>query len=168
MAEIINQIIAFFTSDEFQALMTSIGSLLLAVSPFLFKLITSKIEKWKIKFQAKASEVAEALKLVDEYKKLAEAEAAKTKQTIDQLTELVNKQNEAMRLAFDRSNLKEDTKQAIHKILQVQTVKIPVEPLLEAAKTVLKEDEKKKDDSLSTQTPVEELEEEPQYTRIFK
>jgi len=148
--------------------MTSIGSLLLAVSPFLFKLITSKIEKWKIKFQAKASEVAEALKLVDEYKKLAEAEAAKTKQTIDQLTELVNKQNEAMRLAFDRSNLKEDTKQAIHKILQVQTVKIPVEPLLEAAKTVLKEDEKKKDDSLSTQTPVEELEEEPQYTRIFK
>lgn len=168
MAEIINQIIAFFTSDEFQALMTSIGSLLLAVSPFLFKLITSKIEKWKIKFQAKASEVAEALKLVDEYKKLAEAEAAKTKQTIDQLTELVNKQNEAMRLAFDRSNLKEDTKQAIHKILQVQTVKIPAEPLLEAAKTVLKEDEKKKDDSLSTQTPVEELEEEPQYTRIFK
>jgi len=168
MAEIINQIIAFFTSDEFQALMTSIGSLLLAVSPFLFKLITSKIEKWKIKFQAKASEVAEALKLVDEYKKLAEAEAAKTKQTIDQLTELVNKQNEAMRLAFDRSNLKEDTKQAIHKILQVQTVKIPVEPLLEAAKTVLKEDEKKKDDSLSTQTPAEELEEEPQYTRIFK
>lgn len=168
MAEIINQIIAFFTSDEFQALMTSIGSLLLAVSPFLFKLITSKIEKWKIKFQAKASEVAEALKLVDEYKKLAEAEAAKTKQTIDQLTELVNKQNEAMRLAFDRSNLKEDIKQAIHKILQVQTVKIPVEPLLEAAKTVLKEDEKKKDDSLSTQTPVEELEEEPQYTRIFK
>lgn len=168
MANIINQIIAFFTSDEFQALMTSIGSLLLAVSPFLFKLITSKIEKWKIKFQAKASEVAEALKLVDEYKKLAEAEAAKTKQTIDQLTELVNKQNEAMRLAFDRSNLKEDTKQAIHKILQVQTVKIPVEPLLEAAKTVLKEDEKKKDDSLSTQTPVEELEEEPQYTRIFK
>lgn len=168
MAEIINQIIAFFTSDEFQALMTSIGSLLLAVSPFLFKLITSKIEKWKIKFQAKASEIAEALKLVDEYKKLAEAEAAKTKQTIDQLIELVNKQNEAMRLAFDRSNLKEDTKQAIHKILQAQTVKIPVEPLLEAAKTVLKEDEKKKDDSLSTQTPVEELEEEPQYTRIFK
>lgn len=168
MAEIINQIIAFFTSDEFQALMTSIGSLLLAVSPFLFKLITSKIEKWKIKFQAKASEIAEALKLVDEYKKLAEAEAAKTKQTIDQLTELVNKQNEAMRLAFDRSNLKEDTKQAIHKILQAQTAEIPVEPLLEAAKTVLKEDEKKKDDSLSTQTPVEELEEEPQYTRIFK
>lgn len=168
MAEIINQIIAFFTSDEFQALMTSIGSLLLAVSPFLFKLITSKIEKWKIKFQAKASEVAEALKLVDEYKKLAEAEAAKTKQTIDQLTELVNKQNEAMRLAFDRSNLKEDTKQTISKILQTKTVNISAEPLLEAAKTVLKEDEKKKDDSLSTQTPVEELEEEPQYTRIFK
>ena len=138
------------------------------LSPFLFKLITSKIEKWKIKFQAKASEVAEALKLVDEYKKLAEAEAAKTKQTIDQLTELVNKQNEAMRLAFDRSNLKEDTKQTISKILQTKTVNISAEPLLEAAKTVLKEDEKKKDDSLSTQTPVEELEEEPQYTRIFK
>ncbi len=168
MAEIINQIIAFFTSDEFQALMTSIGSIILAISPMLYKIITSKLTKWKIKYDAKTGELKEAISIIDEYKARAEQEAAKAKQTIDYLTELVNKQNEAMRLAFDRSNLKEDTKQAIHKILQAQTVKIPVEPLLEAAKTVLKEDEKKKDESLSTQTPVEELEEEPQYTRIFK
>ena len=49
MANIIDQIMKFFTSNEFQALMTSIGSIILAISPMLYKIITSKLTKWKIK-----------------------------------------------------------------------------------------------------------------------
>lgn len=163
MADIINQIIQFFTSNAFQALMTSIGSIILAISPLLYKIINSKLTKWKLKFDAKASEIVEALKLADEYKARAEEEALKAKQTIDELKNLIDNQNEAMRLAFDRSNLKEDTKMTISKILQSESLKKPIEPVQEETKTALQEDEIKKDDTLPVETPVEK----PKPKRVF-
>lgn len=164
MANIIDQIMQFFTSDEFQALMTSIGSILLAISPMLYKIITSKLTKWKIKYDAKTGELKEAIGIIDEYKARAEAEALRAKQTIDELTLLINKQNEAMKLAFDRSNLKEDVKSEIGKMLKpIAEPILNAEKIINVARTALQEDEIKKDDTLPVETPIEK----PKPKRVF-
>lgn len=164
MANIIDQIMKFFTSNEFQALMTSIGSIILAISPMLYKIITSKLTKWKIKYDAKTGELKEAISIIDEYKARAEQEAAKAKQTIDELTTLINKQNDAMKLAFDRSNLKEDVKTQIGKMLKPMAEPVlNAEKIINVARTALQEDEIKKDDTLPVETPVEK----PKLKRVF-
>lgn len=163
MANIIDQIMKFFTSNEFQALMTSIGSIILAISPFLYKIITSKLKKWKIKFDAKTGELKEALGILDEYKARAEQEALKSKQTIDQLTDLIKKQNEAMTLAFDRSNLKEDVKGEIKKMLNRKVETTDEQVINIAKKALAEEDETKIDDTLPTQITVEK----PKPKRVF-
>lgn len=160
MANIIDQIMKFFTSNEFQALMTSIGSIILAISPMLYKIITSKLTKWKIKYDAKTGELKEAISIIDEYKARAEQEALKAKDTIDKLTELIKQQNGAMQLAFDRSNLKEDVKTQIGKMLKPVNEAVPVKA---EPRTPLQEDEIKKDDTLPVETPVEK----PKPKRVF-
>lgn len=152
MAELIEQIINFFTSNEFQVLMTSIGSIILGLSPVLYKLINSKIAKWKARLEVKSKELVEALTIIEDYKKVADDEISRAKEVIAQLTGMIEKQNEAMNLAFSRSNLKEDVKSTIDKILHQKTI-----PEVQQAPSVIHEtpveaNESKEDEQLPIQT----------------
>lgn len=169
MADFINGIIAFFTGEEFRNIMTSAGAIILALSPFLYKLIVSKFDKWKIRLQGKSEELKEALSLVAKLEQKAKKEAIQMNALVNQVNAMMKSQSEAMALAFSRSNLKEDVKGTITNILNNSTkpieIEIPSGQVEEDINTTIEEVEI--DNRPLTETETRTAEEKKKYVRGY-
>lgn len=141
MEQFFQNIWAYLQSPEFNAILTSGLAAYAVVRPILNKVLSikgnSRLELAKAKITKLKAEA-------EEYKQTA----LNIKAAADMLISNAANQTEAMRLAFERSNLKEDTKAVISKLLPtadavkpiagITPVESKVESVIEAVKETAK------------------------------
>ncbi len=117
LEEILKEIYEFITSDKFTAICTSVLAVLLAIWPYVRKVLNAKqlakIENMKIKLNNASAELNTILMENKEMKKLI----ADLSNQYSLVLENAKAQSEAMRKAFNSSNLKQDVKNDIEQIL---------------------------------------------------
>ncbi len=148
MEQFFQNIWAYLQSPEFNAILTSGLAAYAVVRPVLNKILSikgnSRLELAKAKI-AKLTDNIEVFKAeAEEYKQTA----LNIKAAADMLISNACNQTEAMRLAFERSNLKEDTKAVISKLLptadavksiaDITPIENKVESVIEAVKETAK------------------------------
>jgi hypothetical protein len=118
---IISEIWAFLKSPEFTAIVASFSTLWITVIwPLLKQFLSTKLQ---IKLQ---TALAKAKALAAENTEIIQMYNA-VYQVFPQLVDTIKNQNEALRLAFNNSNLKQDVKLEIEKKLaSVQFIEMPV------------------------------------------
>lgn len=118
---IISEIWAFLKSPEFTAIVASFSTLWLTVIwPLLKQFLSTRLQ---IKLQ---TAIAKAKSLVSENTEIKQMYNA-VYQVFPQLVDVIKNQNEALRLAFNNSNLKQDVKLEIEKKLaNVNFIEMPV------------------------------------------
>lgn len=139
MENILKTIYEFITSSRFTATCTSILAILIAIWPIISKVLNAKqklkLETLKTNLTNKSEELKQFLASSEELKKLI-VQLEKQNQIV---VENAINQAEAIRIAFNSSNLKTDVKLEIEKILQKSTT---------IEKPPLREDEKLNDKEL--------------------
>ncbi|AXF52121.1 MAG: hypothetical protein [Podoviridae sp. ctcf755] len=153
MQEILNMILDFVKSDE----VLNIG-LIGSVLYFIFSKAYDKILKTKltIKLDKKSKELKETIEMnkkqTEDSKKIIKElkeEYLKVKNVLNQSVEIAKKQNEALTIAFNNSNLQPSAKLLVEDILKVK----------EEPKDAVSQIEMSKDDELPISNAVKEDEE---------
>jgi hypothetical protein len=135
MEQFFTKILEYLQSAEFQRLVNTALAIYVIVANIWARVKATREKTQKTKAQAQLSS---ATTRADD----AESENNELREAIKAILDNQNRQTEASKLAFDRSNLKEDVKERISNILNPPVKPIePVEPIIEPVKEEPKPEE---------------------------
>ena len=124
----LKQILEFFKSPEFTAIVTSLAAVVAIIYPLIRPFLKAKTEA-KIQHA-----ITQASIIAKNYDELKDKYLEQARQADILLAEL-KQQREAIRIAFDQSNLRYDVKEKVTSLLKevkpVEVIKAKEEPILE-------------------------------------
>lgn len=106
----LKQVLEFFSSTEFTSIVTSLAAIFAIIYPLIRPFLKAKTEA-RIQHA-----ITQAKLIADNYNELKEKYLEQARQA-DKLIEELKTQREAMRIAFDQSNLRFDVKEKVTALL---------------------------------------------------
>lgn len=142
MQDFLNSILDFITSEKVAYVLSLIAALYIPVSKIVSSIANKKLEKKILNKDALLNlvknEYETYLKDTNNIIKEISEKYLEAKETVEKVNNILKKQNEALEIAFNNSNLNASAKLLVSEILKAK----------EETKTVVKEDEIKKDEQL--------------------
>lgn len=166
MQDFLNSILDFITSEKVAYVLSLIAALYIPVSKIVSSIANKKLEKKILNKDALLNlvknEYETYLKDTNNIIKEISEKYLEAKETVEKVNNILKKQNEALEIAFNNSNLNASAKLLVSEILKAK----------EETKTVVKEDEIKKDEQLPisnvVKTGIEEKENEKKEIKRVK
>lgn len=154
MQDFLNSILDFITSEKVAYVLSLIAALYIPVSKIVSSIANKKLEKKILNKDALLkvvkNEYETYLKDTNNIIKEISEKYLEAKETVEKVNNILRKQNEALEIAFNNSNLNASAKLLVSKILKAK----------EEVKSVVKEDENKKDGQIPISNAVKEVVEE--------
>lgn len=150
MQDFLNSILDFITSEKVAYVLSLIAALYIPVSKIVSSIANKKLEKKILNKDALLNlvknEYETYLKDTNNIIKEISEKYLEAKETVEKVNNILKKQNEALEIAFNNSNLNASAKLLVSEILKAK----------EETKTVVKEDENKKDGQIPISNAVKE------------
>lgn len=154
MQDFLNSILDFITSEKVAYVLSLIAALYIPVSKIVSSIANKKLEKKILNKDALLkvvkNEYETYLKDTNNIIKEISEKYLEAKETVEKVNNILRKQNEALEIAFNNSNLNASAKLLVSKILKAK----------EEVKSVVKEDEIKKDEQLPISNAIKKVVEE--------